>query len=97
MGYYSINLHPYLMSGEKFTPFECAIEQTERRVVVEEPRTLYSTMKRLGIENRVLAEYIQTELVRESLLEEDEKGGFRIPEGYIFIIDNKGYLRLERK
>ncbi|MDD5197672.1 MAG: hypothetical protein PHN60_02310 [Candidatus Gracilibacteria bacterium] len=85
------------MSGEKSTPLECTIEQKERRVIVEGAMTVYGAMKRLGIENGTLAEYLQTELARESLLEGDGKGGFRIPEGYIFILDNKGSLRLERK
>lgn len=78
--------------------FECKREeQIERRIVVNGTRTVYSTMNRLlEVPNTRLAEYIQTELVREGLLEVDGKGGFQIPEGFVFILGKKWDLRFEQ-
>lgn len=94
----------YHMSGRENIPsFECKREETDRRVMVQEPRTVYNTLRLLfgAPVHAALAEYIQTQLanegILESILEKDGKRGYRIPEGYIFVLDNKGKMHLEHK
>jgi hypothetical protein len=93
-----IRFYIFFISNSMTETFECKREeQIERRIVVNGTRTVYSTMNRLlEVPNTKLAEYMQAELVREGLLEVDGKGGFQIPEGFVFILDKNGNLRFEQ-